>query len=134
MPPQRDSDVLSVSALTAQIKRLLEGQFPMLWVGGEIASLTRAGSGHMYFSLKDANSQLRAVMYRGSNLRLHLGPSDAGRLMRNRTPSPGPVRLSVHDWYRRKHFGASKRIRNMNDAERTRAHGILEEARLGKKV
>lgn len=82
------------------------------------------------------NSKAGAKMpnERGSNLRLHLGPSDAGRLMRNRTPSPGPVRLSVHDWYRRKHFGASKRIRNMNDAERTRAHGILEEARLGKKV
>jgi len=71
---------------------------------------------------------------RGSNLRLHLGPSDAGRLMRNRTPQPGPVRLSCHDWFRRKHFGSSKRIRNMSDAERTRAHGILEEVRLGKKV
>ena len=71
---------------------------------------------------------------RGSNLRLHLGPSDAGRLMRNRTPQPGPVRLTVHDWYRRKHFGTSKRMRNMTDAERTRAHQIIEEVRLGRKV
>lgn len=58
----------------------------------------------------------------GSNLRLHLGPSDAGRWMRNRTPSPGPARLSVHDWWRRQTFGSSKRIENMTGDEQRAAH------------
>jgi len=75
----------------------------------------------------------------GSNLRLDLGPSDAGRWMRNRTPSPGPTRLSVHDWWRRQTFGTSKRIENMTGAEQQAAHEKMtalrakqKEARLGK--
>lgn len=74
MPPQRESDVLTVSALTTQIKRALEGQFPNVWVAGEVSKVTRHSSGHMYIDLKDANSQLPAVMYRGSNMRLKFDP------------------------------------------------------------
>src|SRR5688572_30840289 len=71
-----DVDVLTVSALTAQIRGLIEGRFPSVWVSGEISNLTRASSGHMYFTLKDARAQLRAAMFRGFNLRLKFDPRD----------------------------------------------------------
>lgn len=61
---QPDPDhVLAVSDLTRQIKTLLEGRFEQLWVRGEISNLRRQSSGHVYFSLKDANSQLPCVLF-----------------------------------------------------------------------
>lgn len=65
--------------------------------------------------------------------RLHNGPSEAGRLMRGRIPNPGPVRLTCHDWFRRQAFGASKRIANMSDAERTNANFAMEGYRAAQK-
>ncbi len=58
--------VYSVSELTRLIKTELEGSFFQVWVEGEIADFTRAHSGHLYFTLKDTDSQLRAVMWRSS--------------------------------------------------------------------
>jgi exodeoxyribonuclease VII large subunit len=55
---------LSVTALNRQVRECLEGNFPLTWVGGEISNLTYAASGHVYFSLKDANAQVRCVMWR----------------------------------------------------------------------
>ena len=57
--------VLTVSALNAQVARLLERTFPLTWIGGEISNFTRASSGHWYFTLKDDGAQVRAVMFRG---------------------------------------------------------------------
>ncbi len=57
--------VLTVSALNAQVARLLERSFPLTWIGGEISNFTRASSGHWYFTLKDDGAQVRAVMFRG---------------------------------------------------------------------
>ena len=57
--------VLTVSALNAQVTKLLERTFPLTWIGGEISNFTRASSGHWYFTLKDDTAQVRAVMFRG---------------------------------------------------------------------
>jgi exodeoxyribonuclease VII large subunit len=57
--------VLSVSALNQAVARLLERNFPLSWVSGEISNFTRAASGHWYFTLKDDAAQVRAVMFRG---------------------------------------------------------------------
>jgi exodeoxyribonuclease VII large subunit len=57
--------ILSVSELTAQIRRLLEGNLGMVWVTGEITNLKVQGSGHIYFTLKDAGAQLGCVLFRG---------------------------------------------------------------------
>lgn len=57
--------VLTVTALNAQVARLLERSFPLTWIGGEISNFTRATSGHWYFTLKDDAAQVRAVMFRG---------------------------------------------------------------------
>lgn len=63
--PYAAPPVLTVSALNAQVARLLERSFPLTWIGGEISNFTRAGSGHWYFTLKDDAAQVRAVMFRG---------------------------------------------------------------------
>jgi len=55
--------VLSVTALTRQIKSQLEGRFRQVWVRGEVSNLRRQSSGHVYFSLKDAGSQLPCVLF-----------------------------------------------------------------------
>jgi exodeoxyribonuclease VII large subunit len=44
---------------------LLERSLPLVWVSGEISNMTRAASGHWYFTLKDRSAQIRAVMFRG---------------------------------------------------------------------
>jgi exodeoxyribonuclease VII large subunit len=69
-PPQKKRDTLSISQLNRQAKRLLEGNFPSVWVEGEIASLAQPSSGHWYFSLKDNSAQVRCAMFRASNSRL----------------------------------------------------------------
>jgi exodeoxyribonuclease VII large subunit len=61
---------LTVSQLTAQVRGVIEGKFLSVWVAGEVSNFTRASSGHWYFTLKDANSQIKTVAFRGINLRL----------------------------------------------------------------
>jgi exodeoxyribonuclease VII large subunit len=58
--------ILTVTQLTAQIKNLLEGSFPEVWVEGELSNLSIPQSGHAYFTLKDEQAQVRAVMFRSS--------------------------------------------------------------------
>ena len=64
-PAEATRRVLTVSELTTQIKRLLEKQMGQVWVSGEITNLRAQGSGHIYFTLKDAASQLSCVLFRG---------------------------------------------------------------------
>ena len=56
--------ILTVSQLTAGIKDLLETTFDEVWVEGEISNLRRPPSGHLYFTLKDENSQIRGVLFK----------------------------------------------------------------------
>src|SRR5512145_657019 len=69
-------EVLSVSALNRSVRDLLEHRFPLLWVGGEISNFTQARSGHLYFSLKDDQAQVRCVMFRGRGAYLDWQPRD----------------------------------------------------------
>jgi exodeoxyribonuclease VII large subunit len=57
------SQVLEVTALTHQIKRLLEASFTQVWVRGEISNCRKQSSGHIYFSLKDNGSQIPCVLF-----------------------------------------------------------------------
>lgn len=61
------SPVLTVSALNSLARAAVENALPLVWVGGEISNLTRAASGHWYFSLKDERAQVRCAMFRGRN-------------------------------------------------------------------
>jgi exodeoxyribonuclease VII large subunit len=58
--------ILTVTQLTIQIKNLVEGNFPDIWVEGEISNLSIPQSGHAYFTLKDEQSQIRSVLFRSS--------------------------------------------------------------------
>ena len=64
-----EPEVWTVSQLTAQVKSLVENYFASLRVMGEISSVTRAGSGHVYLSLKDSEALLRCVLWRATALR-----------------------------------------------------------------
>ncbi|TRZ70605.1 MAG: exodeoxyribonuclease VII large subunit [Rhodocyclaceae bacterium] len=57
-------DVLTVSQLNRLAREILQQNFPLFWVSGEVSNLTRATSGHVYFSLKDESAQVRCVMFR----------------------------------------------------------------------
>ena len=67
---------LSVSELTAKIKDLIESNFSSVIVRGEISNFTHHSSGHMYFTLKDKHSELRAVMFKGKNSSLAFTPKN----------------------------------------------------------
>ncbi|MDI6792137.1 MAG: exodeoxyribonuclease VII large subunit [bacterium] len=74
-------EIYTVSEITARIKRSLEGDFPYLRIKGEISNLAKPRSGHLYFTLKDEGSQLRAVMFRGRQLALRLVPKDGMKVI-----------------------------------------------------
>ena len=61
---------ISVSELNAIAKALLEDHLAGLWIAGEVSNLTRAASGHYYFSLKDSRAQVRCAMFKGAAMRL----------------------------------------------------------------
>jgi len=72
--------ILTVAELNRQVARLLERSIPLVWVAGEISNLTRAASGHWYFSLKDREAQVRCVMFRGRNQLLDWDPREGDRI------------------------------------------------------
>lgn len=68
--------IYQVSELTREIRNVLEERFPEVWVEGEISNFRPAGSGHFYFSLKDDQSQIRVVMFRGAQSGLRFRPEN----------------------------------------------------------
>src|SRR5262245_43136184 len=62
-PPEQTRRVLTVTELTANVRRLLEKELGELWVTGEVTNLRVQGSGHVYFTLKDASAQLSCVVF-----------------------------------------------------------------------
>jgi exodeoxyribonuclease VII large subunit len=67
---------LSVSEISALLKRTVEDRFGFVRVRGEISGLKRAASGHVYLTLKDENARLDGVMWRGTATRLNFQPED----------------------------------------------------------
>lgn len=59
---------------------VLERNFPLFWISGEISNMTRAASGHWYFSLKDSSAQVRCVMFRGRNSYLDWQPREGDKV------------------------------------------------------
>jgi exodeoxyribonuclease VII large subunit len=59
---------------------MLERSFPLVWVAGEVSNFTRAASGHWYFSIKDAQAQMRCVMFRGRAQYADFMPKEGDRI------------------------------------------------------
>lgn len=83
MPSDYDlsRDIWSVSRLTREVRAVLEGSFPLLWVEGEISNLSQPASGHIYFSLKDQAAQVRCAMFRQKRLLLGFRPINGQRVL-----------------------------------------------------
>jgi exodeoxyribonuclease VII large subunit len=73
--------VLTVSELTRRLQEVLEERFPAVWVEGEISNFRPSAAGHAYFTLKDAESQLRAVLFRSRGRRVRFEPADGLHVM-----------------------------------------------------
>lgn len=79
--PESSEQPLSVAQLTSRLKQVLETAFPSVWVMGEISDLARPRSGHVYLTLKDEQSQIRAVMWRGTASRLTFDLADGQQVL-----------------------------------------------------
>jgi len=82
--------IYTVSELNADIKTLVEENFPFVWVCGEISNFRRPASGHSYFTLKDDAAQINAVMFRGQQRQLKFEPEDGMSIT-------GMGRISVYE-------------------------------------
>ncbi|MGA2025888.1 MAG: exodeoxyribonuclease VII large subunit [Syntrophobacteraceae bacterium] len=82
--------ILTVSKLNQQVKALMEERFPFVWVKGEISNFRVPASGHFYFTLKDAQSQINAVFFRAQNRFLRFVPESGMQVICQ-------ARLSVYE-------------------------------------
>ena len=82
--------IYTVSELTRKIKFLLEQEFPLVWVTGEISNRRTPASGHHYFTVKDPFSQISGVMFKGPAARLKFALTDGLAVV-------GLGRLSVYE-------------------------------------
>jgi len=75
------NNIYNISTLNGEIKRLLEGNFGRVWVNAEISNFVAASSGHWYFTLKDARSQIKCAMFKGRNRSVKFRPRNGQQIM-----------------------------------------------------
>lgn len=76
MSDHNERTILTPSSLNRSAKRVLEERFSKIWVEGEISNLAHPASGHIYFSLKDANAQIRCALFKPRSTWLKFRPQD----------------------------------------------------------
>src|SRR5262245_35403186 len=116
--------VLSVSALNRLARALMEQALPLMWVRGELSNFTSAGSGHWYFTLKDAGAQVRCAMFRSKARFVEWRPENGMQVEVRAVPTVyeprGEFQLNV-EALRRAGMGALyeafERLKNRLDAE-----------------
>jgi len=74
-------DIYSVARLASEVRAVLDGSFPLLWVQGEISNLAQPASGHIYFTLKDAAAQVRCAMFRPKRMLLNFAPANGQEVL-----------------------------------------------------
>ena len=85
-------DVYTVSRLNLDARAILEEAFSTVWIEGEVSNLARPRSGHMYFTLKDENCQVRCAMFRMHNRTLSFAPEDGMQVLAHARVSLYPER------------------------------------------
>jgi exodeoxyribonuclease VII large subunit len=130
-PAIGESPVVSVTELNRYARQLLERSFSLLWIAGEISNLTRAASGHWYFTLKDDNAQVRCAMFRHKNQYLDWRPENGmqveARALVTLYEQRGEFQLSVEN-LRRSGLGALYEAFEKLKA-RLGAEGLFDESR-----
>lgn len=79
--------ILSVTELNRRVRNLLETNLELIWVSGEVSNMTKAASGHWYFSLKDEGAQVRCVMFRNKAALLGFSPENGMQVEVRALPS-----------------------------------------------
>ena len=80
-------EIISVSEINRRAKSILEENFPLVWIQGEVSNFFSAASGHWYFSLKDESSEIRCAMFTNKNHQITFEPKDGDHLVLNGTLS-----------------------------------------------
>ena len=78
-PPRRD--IYTISRLNREVRALLDGHFSLVWAEGEVSNLSRPASGHLYFSLKDRDAQVRCAMFKMRNQLLSFIPANGTQIL-----------------------------------------------------
>lgn len=81
MKTSQTGEIFTVSRLNREVRFMLEESFPLVWVEGEISNFMVPASGHWYFSLKDANAQVKCAMFRPLNRQLTFTPKNGMHVM-----------------------------------------------------
>ena len=81
MPAPQSNNIYTVSRLNSEVRNLLEGNFGRLWLNAEISNFVAPSSGHWYFTLKDARSQIRCAMFRGKNRNVRFRPENGQQVL-----------------------------------------------------
>ena len=79
-PGLPENMVFSVSQITDLIKEILETSFRSIIIEGEISNWRPSAAGHIYFTLKDNNAQIKAVIFRGAAMKLNFRPKDGDKV------------------------------------------------------
>jgi exodeoxyribonuclease VII large subunit len=76
LPGQQRENPLSVTQINSIVKGVVDDLIPEVWIAGEITDISKPQSGHVYFSIKDGTSTVRAVMWRTAAIKLGFQPAD----------------------------------------------------------
>lgn len=91
-PGSSPESAIAVHTLTSAAKDLVEGAFPPLWVRGEISDFKAHRNGHWYFSLRDANAQIKCVVWSAQTRRIPAPPDDGMQVLAKGQMTVWPVR------------------------------------------
>lgn len=113
---QTQVPILTVTQLTHAIKFSLESSFPNIWLQGEVSNAKLHSSGHFYFSLKDATSQISALMYKTDAQTLPMIPKDGAQVLvrgeLNVYPPSGKYQLLVREM---RHLGVGELLLKLEE-------------------
>lgn len=76
-----EREIYTVLQLNREVRQLLHQNFPLLWIEGELSNVARPASGHIYFSLKDPQAQVRCAMFRNANHALPFQPENGMQIL-----------------------------------------------------
>jgi len=129
--PGDNAPALSVSELSAALKRTVEDGFSHVRVRGEISGFKRVGSGHCYFTLKDEAANMDAVIWRGTAASIRFQPEDGIEVIATGKLTTYPARSRYQIVVERLELAGQGALMALLDKRRRAlaAEGLFDEAR-----